>query len=186
MNKAVEKLKEEFLAVLPPTLFFFVALHVIGLVRVLMTKGTGLPVTSSAQIALAALIVGKAVLLADLWPRINRFPDKPLIYNIVWKTVIYYLVASFIHYLERLYDFGRAAGGIVAGNEKLLSEIVWPHFSALQIILLVVILNYCVIRELGRVLGEERMIRIFFQQRAAARVEEPEASRAPISTTTKG
>ena len=56
MNKAVERLKEEFLAVLPPTIFFFVALHLVGLVRVLMTKGTGLPGTSSAQIALAALI----------------------------------------------------------------------------------------------------------------------------------
>jgi hypothetical protein len=98
MNKAVEKLKEEFLAVLPPTVFFFIALHIVGLVRVLMTKGTGLPVTSSAQIALAALIIGKAVLLADLWPPINRFPEKPLVYNIVWKIVIYYVVASFIHF----------------------------------------------------------------------------------------
>ena len=31
MNKGIEKLKEEFLAVLPPTLFFFVALHIVGL-----------------------------------------------------------------------------------------------------------------------------------------------------------
>jgi len=185
VNKGIEKLKEEFLAVLPPTVFFFIALHIIGLVRVLMTEGTGLPVTSSAQIALAALIIGKSVLLADLWPPINRFPDKPLIYNIVWKTIIYYVVASFIHYLERLYDFGKAAGGIVAGNERLLAEIVWPHFWALQIILLVVILNYCVIRELGRVLGEKRMIRMFFQQPAAVSVEEREGSRAPTSATPK-
>jgi len=185
MNKAVEKLKEEFVAVLPPTLFFFIALHIIGLVRMLMTKGTGLAVTSSAQIALAALILGKAVLLADLWPPINRFPQKPLVYNIVWKTVIYYVVASFIHYLERLYDFGKEAGGIVAGNEKLLSEIVWPHFWALQIILLVVILNYCVIRELGRVLGEGRMLRMFFLHSPAANVDEREVSRAPISATPK-
>ena len=164
MNKTVEKLKEEFLALLPPTIFFFVALHIIGLVRLLTTKGTGLPVTSSAQIALAALIIGKGVLLADLWPAINRFPQKPLIYNIAWKTVIYFAVASFIHYLERLYDFGKEAGGFVAGNEKLLATIVWPHFWAIQIILLVMIFNYCVLRELGRVLGEDRMIRLFFRQ----------------------
>ncbi len=185
MNKVVEKLKEEFLAVLPPTLFFFISLHIIGLVRVLMTQGTGLPVTSSAQIALAALILGKAVLLADLWPPINRFPERPLAYNIVWKTAIYYAVASFIHYLERLYDFAKEAGGIVPGNEKLLSEIVWPHFWALQIILLVVILNCCVIRELCRVLGERRMIRMFFQHPAAASREERDDLRAPISATPK-
>jgi hypothetical protein len=171
MSKVVEKLKEEFLAVLPPTVFFFVALHIIGWVRVLMTEGTGLPVTSSAQIAIAALILGKAVLLADLWPPINQFPDRPLVYNIVWKTVIYYVVASLIHYLERLYDFGKAAGGILAGNEKLISEIVWPHFWALQIILLVIIFNYCVIRELGRILGERRLIRMFFQNPAADSTE---------------
>ena len=179
MNKGVEKLKEEFLAVLPPTLFFFIALHIVGLVRALTTQGTGLPVTSSAQIALAALILGKAVLLADLWPPINRFPEKPLVYNIVWKTVIYYAVASFIHYMERLYDFAKEAGGIAPGNEKLLSEIVWPHFWALQIILFVIILNYCVIRELGRVLGERRMIQLFFQQPVTANVEEHEVLRAP-------
>ena len=172
MNKTVEKLKDEFLGVLPPTIFFFVALHIIGLVRTLMTKGTGLAIASSAQIALAALIIGKAVVLADHWPPINRFPEKPLIYNIVWKTVIYYVVATVIHYLERLYDFAKAAGGIVAGNEKLLSEIVWPHFWGLQIILLVIVLNYCVIRELARALGEELMFRMFFRQRAAGIVEE--------------
>jgi hypothetical protein len=185
MSKAGEKFKEEFLALLPPTIFFFIALHVVGLVRVLMTKGTGLPVTSSAQIAVAALIIGKAALLADLWPPINRFPEKPLAYNIAWKTVIYYVLASFIHYLERLYDFAREAGGFVAGNQKLLSEIVWPHFWALQIVLLVVIFDYCVIRELGRVLGEKRMIRMFFRQPAAANADEPEDSRAPISATPK-
>jgi hypothetical protein len=164
MKISVEKLKEEFLALVPPTLFFFIALHIVGLVRRLMTEGTGLPVSSSVQIAIAALIIGKAVLLADLWPPINRFPEKPLLYNIAWKTGVYFLVASLIHYLERLYDYAKAAGGIAAGNARLLAEIVWPHFWAIQIVLLVIIFNYCVIRELGRALGEERVFRMFLRQ----------------------
>jgi hypothetical protein len=163
MSLSVEKIKEEALALLPPTLFFFVALHLIALVRALMTAGSGLPVSSSAQIALAALIIGKAVLLADLWPPINRFPQRPLIYNIVWKTAIYYALATLIHYLERLFDFSREAGGIAAGNERLLAEIVWPHFLAIQIILLAIIFSYCVIRELGHALGENRVFLIFFR-----------------------
>jgi hypothetical protein len=162
VGRAVRKIKEEFLALLPPTVFFFVALHIIGLVRALMVEGTGLPVASSAQIAVGALIIGKAVLLADLWPAINRFPDKPLVYNIAWKTAIYSCVATVIHYLERLIDFAREAGGIAAGNQKLLAEIVWPHVLAIQIILVVMVLSYCVLRELSRVLGEERMLQLFF------------------------
>ena len=40
-----------------------------------------------------------------------------------------------------------------------------PFLAAIQIILMVVVFNYCVIRELGRVLGEESMLRVFFGAR---------------------
>src|SRR5215831_7822032 len=137
MHKVLEKLKEEFIAVLPPTIFFFVTLHIVAIVRVLMIKGTGLHPFSEIAIAVGALILGKAVLIADHLPAINLFPEKPLIHNVAWKTAIYLVVAAVIHYLERLYDFSREAGGVVAGNAKLLAELVWPHFWAIQIILLV-------------------------------------------------
>jgi hypothetical protein len=162
MSKLSAKLKEEFFALLPPTIFFFVALHIVVFVRVLMLKETGISPQSSMSVALAALVLGKAVLIADMLPMINRFPNKPLIYNVAWKTMIYLLVAALIHYLERLVDFWRQAGGLVAGNEKLLAEIVWPHFWAIQIILFVLIVTYCTMHELVRVIGKEKVLRIFF------------------------
>jgi hypothetical protein len=164
------KLKEEFFKLLPPTIFFFVALHIVTFVRVLMLEGTGLKPSSSISIAVAALILGKAVLIADMLPLINRFPDKPLIYNVAWKTVIYWLISAVIHYLERLIDFWRATGGFVAGNQKLLAEIVWPHFWAIQIILLVLIVMYCTMHELVRVIGREKVLRIFFGSMPAREV----------------
>ena len=169
MSKLFTKLKEEFKALLPPTIFFFVALHLVALTRVLMLKGTGLTVSTSWQITLAALILGKAVLLADLLPFINRYPDKPLIYNVAWKTTIYVLVAMLVRYLEHLVDFWREAGSLVAGNQKLLAEIVWPHFWAIQIFLGVLILMYCTMHELVRVIGRDRVLEIFFGTPPAAR-----------------
>jgi hypothetical protein len=162
MTKLSSKLKEEFFKLLPPTIFFFVALHIVTFVRVLMLEKTGISPSSSISIAVAALILGKAVLIADMLPMINRFPDKPLIYNIAWKTVIYWLLSAVIHYLERLIDFWRETGGFVAGNQKLLSEIIWPHFWAIQIILFVLIAMYCMMHELVRVIGREKAMRIFF------------------------
>jgi len=162
MHKILEKLKEEFFAILPPTIFFFVALHLLTFIRVLMAEGSHFVPLSTMSIAIAALILGKAVLVADMLPPINRYPGKPLAYNIAWKTTIYLLVATLIHYLERLIDFSRQAGGFVAGNEKLLAEIVWPHYWAVQIILFILILVYCTARELVRVIGKEKMLRLFF------------------------
>ena len=156
------KLKEEFFKILPPTIFFFVALHIVMFIRILMLEGTGLSPYSSASIAVTALILGKAVLLADMVPMINRFPNRPLIYNVAWKTLIYWLMATLIHYVERLIDFWRQAGSFVAGNRKLLAEIVWPHFWAIQIVLFVLIAMYCMMHELVRVIGKEKVMRIFF------------------------
>jgi hypothetical protein len=162
MAKLATTLKKEFFELLPPTIYFFVALHLVMFIRVLMLEGTGLSPYSSASIAVTALVLGKAVLIADMLPLINRFPNKPLIYNIAWKTVIYLLLSAVIHYLERLIDFWRQTGGFVAGNEKLLSEIIWPHFWAIQIILFVLIAAYCMVHELVRVIGREKAMRIFF------------------------
>src|SRR6266513_1372868 len=162
MTKLSTKLKKEFFELLPPTIFFFVALHIVAFVRVLMLKGTGISPTSSISIAVAALILGKAVLIADLLPMINRFPHKPLIYNVAWKTLIYLLMATLIHYLERLIDFWRHTGSFAAANKELLTKIVWPHFWAIQIILFVLIVMYCIIHELVRVIGKKKVLRIFF------------------------
>jgi len=162
MHKLLAKLKEEFFAILPPTIFFFVALHLVTFIRVLITRGSHFQPLSTTSIAIASLILGKAVLIADMLPPINRYPHKPLAYNIVWKTMIYLLMASIIHYVERLIDFSRQAGGLVAGNEKLLSEIVWAHYLAVEIVLFILILMYCTVRELARVIGKEKMLRLFF------------------------
>jgi hypothetical protein len=170
MSKVFAKLKEEFFKLLPPTIYFFVALHIVAFVRVLMLKGTGIAPSSTIKIAVAALILGKAVLIADMLPFINRFPQKPLIYNIAWKTVIYLLISAVIHYLERLIDFWRETGGFVAGNQKLLSLIIWPHFWAIQIILLVLIAMYCMMHELVRVVGKDKVMRIFFGPMPAPQV----------------
>ncbi len=162
MSHVLEKIKEEFLAMLPPTIFFFVALHIVALIRALMVKATGIAPLTTVSVTIAALVLGKAVLIADMLPWINRYPEKPLIYNVAWKTLIYTVVSAVIHYLEHLYDFAREAGGIAAGNEKLLASIIWPHFWAIQIILFVLILLYCVVRELVRVIGREKVLRTFF------------------------
>jgi hypothetical protein len=162
VSKLFTKLTEEFKAVLPPTIFFFVMLHLVALIRVLLLKGTGITLNTSWQVTVAALILGKAVLVADHLPFINRYPDKPLVYNVAWKTTIYVLVAMLVHYVEHLIDFWREAGGFIAGNQKLFAEIVWPHFWAIQILLGVLILMYCTMHELVRVIGRDKVLEIFF------------------------
>ncbi len=172
MSTLTAKIKEELYAMLPPTLFFFIALHLVAFIRILMLKGTGIPLGTSVSVTVAALVMGKSVVIADMLRIINRFPEKPLAYNIAWKTLLYFLVALLVHYLERLIDFWREAGSFIAGNEKLLAEIVWPHFWAIQIVLAMLITMYCTMSELVRVLGRDNMRHLFFGPRTLLVMEE--------------
>ncbi|MFG0319245.1 MAG: hypothetical protein ACF8XB_18385 [Planctomycetota bacterium JB042] len=162
MSRIAARLKHEFLAVLPPTLFFFVSFQVIAFTKALMLEQYGVRVTTFVTATIAALVVGKVVLLVDLIPFVNRFPHKPLAWNVVWKTALYMLAALLVRYVEHLIDFLRDGEGLAAANRRLIDEVVWPHFWAVQIWLLVLFLVYCAVREVGRALGRERVTAMFF------------------------
>jgi hypothetical protein len=162
MSKLTATIKHELMEMLPPTIFFFIILHIVAIIRSLMTQGTGITLPTSASVTIAALILGKSVLLANLLPFINRFPERPLVWNAAWKTAIYAVVALIVHYLERLYDYWKDAHGLLAANHQLLVELNWAHFWAIQILLVTLIANYCVLAELARVIGRDKLRRMFF------------------------
>jgi len=162
MTKLWHTLKHEFLEVLPPTIFFLITFHIVLLDRALMLREYGLQISSMAAAAVMALLVAKVVLVADKLPFINRFPEKPLIYNVVWKTIIYVAASLFVHYLEHLVPLWWKTGSFTEGNRDLWREVVWPHFWAIQLWLIVLIFVYCASRELIRIIGRERVVHIFF------------------------
>ena len=57
MSKFAAKIKAEFEELLPPTIFFFVVLHLVAILRVLMLEGTGIALGTSVSITVAALIL---------------------------------------------------------------------------------------------------------------------------------
>ncbi|WNC94841.1 hypothetical protein RI103_33480 [Paraburkholderia sp. FT54] len=127
-----------------------------------MIRGTGVSPTVSASVLIASLVLGKSVLIADMLPFINRFPDKPLVWNVAWKTLMYAVVALVVHYLERIYEYWKEAPGLVAANHQLWADMNWPRFWAVQILLVTLILMYCVIAERVRVIGRDKFKKMFF------------------------
>lgn len=162
MSKLAATIKHEFMEMLPPTIFFFVILHIVAIIRALMTRGTGIALPTSAAVTVGALVLGKSVLLANMLPFVNRFPEKPLIWNVGWKTLLYTVVALLVHYLEHLFEYWKDTANLIAANHKLLAELNWAHFWAIQILLVTLIAMYCVLAELARVIGGKKFRAMFF------------------------
>jgi hypothetical protein len=164
MTTWTEKLKHEFHELVPVTLFFFASFQVLALTESMMLKQYGISVSVFFGATLTALVISKVVVLTDHFKLVNRFPDKPLIYNVVWKTVTYIAAWLGIRYAEHLVHFWRDTGSFAEANHRLINEIVWPHFWCLQMWMLILLLVFCAFRELVRALGRDRILHMFFHE----------------------
>jgi hypothetical protein len=161
--KLLATLKHEFRLMLPPTIFFFIAFMLISVTQRLILREYGVPLTGFATAAIGALLVGKVVLLTDKLSFVDKYPcpDHPLIYNIVWKSSIYFIAALLFRYIEHLIPLLHEHENFRVANQHLLAEIIWPHFWLIQMWLVVLFFLYCTIRELVRAVGREEIIRMF-------------------------
>jgi hypothetical protein len=161
MPKILRAIKRELLEVIPPTIFFFVAFNVIGFTKKLILEQYDIKFSGFVAATVGALIVAKVVLIADRIPFINKYPDKPLIYNAAWKTVIYVLVTLVVRFLEYLLPLWWKYRDVSMALDRLWHETIWPHFWAIQIWLICLFFVYVSFREFARAVGEERFFRMF-------------------------
>ena len=115
MNKVFGFIAKEFREILPALIYFMIAFHVLAITQALLLQRYGIEPAASVAATIMALIVAKAILVADALPLIDRFPDRPLIWNVVWKTLIYGLVAFAFRYLEEWIPRIGDAGGMACG-----------------------------------------------------------------------
>lgn len=162
MSTAGQKLKHELHELIPVTAFFFVAFQLLALTDALILKQYGIGASVFMAATIGALVAAKVVVITDHFALVNRFPEKPLVFNVVWKTLIYFIGWLLIRYTEHLIHFWRATGAFGEANRRIFGEIVWPHFWAVQLWMLILLLAFCAFRELVRALGKQRVIALFF------------------------
>jgi hypothetical protein len=162
MHRIIARAKEELEAVAPPAVFFFLTFHILAFTRRLMLMEYGISVSTFMAATIGALVVAKVILVVDLVPWVNRYPDKPLIYNVAWKTAIYLVASLVVHYVEHLIPFVHQHENLATATRHLFAETIWPHFWAVQMWLLLLLFVYCALRELIRALGRERVLSMFF------------------------
>jgi hypothetical protein len=166
MKKIGTFLKEEFLEMLPPTIFFFVVFHIVAFTRALMAKQYGIMLSSSVAATIGALIVGKAILIADALPFVKWFCQKRLIYNVAWRTFLYVIVVLIFQFLEELIPLLSEYGTVKTASEHVFEEILWPQFWATHILLVVFLLIYNVATGIIGAIGRHEFFDIFFSSKS--------------------
>jgi hypothetical protein len=151
---------KEFKELVPPTVFFAVGFNIIALTMQLVLDDYFVRFASFIVVTSAALVVGKAVLVANALPFLGRFDRAPLIQPILFKTAIYFVVVLVVQILERIVEY-LLGGGTMAGISKYVSE-NWHRFTAVQIWIFVLFLIYVTTTELNALLGDGELVKILF------------------------
>jgi hypothetical protein len=94
---------EEFREALAPILFFFVSFNLIELTTQLFLAQYFARLTNYMIATTTALVVGKAVLVANALPFLRRYDTRPMIHPILFKTAIYWGVVFVVRFLEQVH-----------------------------------------------------------------------------------
>ena len=100
---------------LPPTLYFLVAFNVIVFTTNLLVHDYWFKLSSFLLATTTALIVGKAVLVANNIRLIDRFRGAPLIQPILYKSIFYTLVVLVVRLAGALHPFRHRRRGLRRG-----------------------------------------------------------------------
>ena len=152
---------------LPPTLYFFVAFNLIVFTTNLLIHDYWFKAAGFILATTTALIVGKAVLVADKIKLIDRFRGAPLIQPILYKTIFYTLVVLVVRVVERFLRFSIDGRGFDTAFHDALHDFTWRHFAAILIWIFTCFLIYVSATEIAYLMGEGQMYRLFFRHRAS-------------------
>jgi hypothetical protein len=144
------RLLHEAREALPPTIFFFVGFNFIVFTTNLLLADYAIAVGNFMLATLAALVVGKAVLIANAMPYLRRYDRGPLLRPILFKSAFYWVIATLARLMEQF----------VHGDLPS-----WHRFSAVSLWILVLFLIYVTASELGHLFGPGELRRLFFTSR---------------------
>lgn len=152
---------------LPPTIFFLIGFNLILWTKRLILQEQGVEFSGFFTAIVAALLVGKAVLVTDNLPFMRRFDGAPMIQPILFKSAIYWLCVLIVRLAEGVIHFVAEGGAIAAFGDHFVDHFSLARFLSIQIWLMVLFLVYVTIHEVNELFGDGELYRLFFRWRSS-------------------
>ena len=155
----------ELYEILPPVIFFLAGFNLILLTTNLILADYSAAFGNFMLATTGALVVGKAVLVADTMPFLGRYDRAPLLEPILYKTLVYWVFVFIARLLEALVEFLMHGHSLGEFLPHLASTFSWHRFAAIQIWIFVLFLIYVTATELNHLFGEGELGHILFTSR---------------------
>jgi len=157
-----------FWEMLPPVSFFFIALMLIFIVVKLLALQYSIRFYAFARAAIAALVLGKVVLLMEIAERRRKASRYPRAAAVAFRTAVYAMAVIAFEFGERIVRAWYRTGSLSEGVALVKAQSDLYHFLALLILGCMVIAAYLAMEEISHAMGEGALTRLFFKRPGAA------------------
>ena len=154
---------KEIREALPATIFFIFLFHLIGLSKAVVLDEYSITSLRSMGATVGALIVAKAVLVVEALPIARLFSSRR-IFNILWRTLLYGVVALIFRFVEELIPYVSRHGEMLSAIRAMIGEISWALFAVLALWLFFGLFLYTLSSDLVRVAGPDKVKEAVFSR----------------------
>ncbi|HTR57382.1 MAG TPA: hypothetical protein VMM27_04330 [Casimicrobiaceae bacterium] len=113
---------------------------------------------------IGALILGKVVMIGSVF-RLGRWlEDKPLIVPTIYKTLVFWIFVVVLRVVEYAIKGVLHGDGLAAALDEFFAQKGIDEVLANSLAVLIALLPFFAVKELGRVLGRERIAALFFRK----------------------
>ncbi|MFO1306025.1 MAG: hypothetical protein U1F54_20055 [Burkholderiales bacterium] len=159
----------EFKAFWIIAIYLFMFLGLFTIYRRLVIAEVGSAYLHYGIALIQALVIAKIVLVGQMFSFTRKHDDKALIWPILYKTLLFALMVIAFGVVERLVEAWIHHEGIRGAVDKIVSMGI-DEFAARMLLLVFSFIPFFAFGELGRVLGMNRLVGLFFS-RDAVRAE---------------
>jgi len=160
-QKAYRQLKE-FLAI---ALYLFLVFGLLINYKAVILADNKIPFAYHGLAIINALALGKVMLVAKDVHLGDRFNEAPLIYPTLIKSALFTIVLSCFKILEDTI-VGFYHGESFRQSISELGGGTWKAILSLTLLLFVILIPFVAFGELQRVMGEDKLVRIFLRPRS--------------------
>jgi prepilin signal peptidase PulO-like enzyme (type II secretory pathway) len=133
--------------------------------RRFLLSGYDITYTNYGVAVIEALILAKVIMIGDVLRLGRGLEDKPLIYPTLYKTVVFTIFVAVFTLMEHAIKGLLTGKGFTGGLAEYFEK--GPHeFFAGCLMLFVAFIPFFSVKELGRVLGQDKITALFFRKRA--------------------
>ncbi len=146
-------LKKEFFELLPVFLFFLFFTSLLKITEWAILKELGIKEGVVKKVLIFTFVIAKVFIVLDKIKVIKNLEKKPLIYNIIWKTILYSIAITLARLIEQL--FSHSFG-------EIIETFGYPRFWIILVWTTVLTFIFSAVRELFKKIGKDNFLKLFF------------------------